>query len=79
MKERKFDYDIKNKVGVLGSSGKWEKQVNIVSWNGNDVKLDIRALNNKENGEFEIGKGISLNKAEILALKEVLINLDINI
>ncbi len=44
--ENMFTFEIKKQVGTLASheSG-WNKELNIVSWNGNPDKLDIRDWN----------------------------------
>lgn len=70
-----FTYDIVEQVGVLSeNSNGWSREVNLISWNGRDAKYDIRdwAPNNEK-----MGKGISLSKEEVKALKEILNELDI--
>lgn len=72
--EIKFDI-IKN-IAVLSEGAKgWKREVNIISWNGRKPKIDIRDWD-----EFSVkmGKGVTLSKAELKQLKEVLnqINID---
>jgi len=47
----------------------WSKELNLVSWNDREPKYDLRdwsADNTK------MGKGVTLSKEELLALKETL-------
>ena len=63
-------YEIVKKIGVLSSAASgWEKQLNLISWNERDPKYDIREW--APEGE-KMGKGITLSREELLALKELL-------
>ncbi|UZW12849.1 PC4/YdbC family ssDNA-binding protein [Clostridium pasteurianum] len=73
MAEIKFDI-IKN-IGILSEGAKgWEKEVNIIRWNGRKAKIDIRDW---DEAHKKIGKGITLSKAELKQLKEVLNEINI--
>ncbi|MEY8763884.1 MULTISPECIES: YdbC family protein [Clostridium] len=67
-------FDIVKSLGILseGSRG-WKKEVNVMSWNGRKAKMDIRDWD--ENHQ-KMGKGITLNKEEILKLKDLLNEID---
>jgi hypothetical protein len=68
MSEIKFE--IIKKIGVLSATASgWEKQINLISWNDRDPKYDIREWS--PDGE-KMGKGVTLSKEELLALKELL-------
>lgn len=57
-------------IGVLSESAKgWKKEFNLISWNGNAPKYDIRewAPNHEK-----MGKGITLSEDELQGLKELL-------
>ena len=57
-------------LAVLSENDRgYTKEVNMVSWNGADAKLDIR---NWHPGRARSGKGITLNQDETLALYEAL-------
>lgn len=74
MAEIKFDI-IKN-IAVLSEGAKgWKREVNIISWNGRKPKIDIRDW---DEVHAKMGKGITLSKAELKQLKEILdgINID---
>jgi len=65
-----FTFDITEHIGVLSANASgWSREINMVSWNGRDAKLDIRdwAPNNEK-----MGKGVSLSREEAKALKEIL-------
>ena len=65
-----FTYNISEQIGVLSASSTgWNREINMVSWNGREPKFDIRdwAPNNEK-----MGKGISLSREEVKALKEIL-------
>jgi hypothetical protein len=68
MSEIKFE--IIKKIGVLSATASgWEKQLNLISWNEREPKYDIREWS--PDGE-KMGKGVTLSKEELLALKEIL-------
>ena len=63
-------YEIIKKIGVLSTSGSgWAKELNLISWNERDAKYDIREWS-ADGGKM--GKGVTLSKEELLALKELL-------
>lgn len=73
MSEIKFN--IIENLGVIGEGSKgWTKEVNLISWNNRKAKIDIRDWD--ENHE-KMGKGITLSKEEMKALKSLLNSLDI--
>ena len=63
-------YEITKKIGVLSTSASgWAKELNLISWNDRDPKYDIREWSpDRENR----GKGVTLSKEELLALKALL-------
>ena len=63
-------YEILKNVGVLSKSASgWSKEVNLISWNDRDAKYDIRDWSPDRE---KMGKGVTLSKEELLALKELL-------
>ncbi|NLF45378.1 MAG: hypothetical protein GX581_04810 [Syntrophomonadaceae bacterium] len=69
-------FDITREIGVLseGSRG-WRKEINLVSWNDRKPKIDIRDWDEER---VKMGKGITLNKEELLKLKELLDSIDLD-
>ena len=63
-------YEIIKKVGVLSKANSgWAKELNLISWNDREAKYDIRDWS--ADGA-KMGKGVTLSKEELLALKELL-------
>ena len=63
-------YEIIKTIGVLSTSAKgWTKELNLVSWNEREPKYDLRdwAPEHKK-----MGKGVTLSKEDLLALKGLL-------
>ena len=66
-----FTFEILAEIGVISESSKgWRKELNLVSFNGNAPKYDLRewAPNHEK-----MGKGITLNEEELEQLKKILI------
>ena len=65
-----FTYEITERIAVLSTNARgWERQLNLVSWNGNAPKYDIRDWS--PDGTRR-GKGISLSEEELKTLKGIL-------
>lgn len=64
-----FKYEIINNIGILSENGSWTKELNRISWNGNEPKYDIRDWS--DNHE-KMGKGITLSETELRKLKEII-------
>jgi hypothetical protein len=63
-------YEIIKKIGVLSKSASgWAKELNLISWNDRDARYDIRDWSADRE---KMGKGVTLSKEELLALKELL-------
>mgnify|MGYP003516932374 FL=1 len=65
-----FKYEVTKKHGVFSASSKgWTKGLRSISWNDKESKYDIRewAPDNEK-----MGKGITLSKDELKALKHIL-------
>lgn len=66
-----FSYKVTEEIGVIGNptpSG-WTTQLNLVSWNGKEPKLDIRPWNEDRS---RMGKGISLSREDATELANLL-------
>ena len=71
-----FNYEVKEKIAVLSESKSgWTKELNLISWNGRAPKYDIRDW---APGNEKMGKGVTLQKEELIKLKEVLNSLVIS-
>ena len=62
-------YDIIKEIGVLSKNAKgWQKELNLISWNGGAAKYDIRDW---APDHEKMGKGTTLTEEEIENLKEM--------
>ena len=63
-------YEIVKNIGVLSKPGSgWTKELNLISWNDREPKYDLRDWSPDHE---KMGKGVTLSKEELLALKELL-------
>ena len=68
-------YEILKKVGVLSKAGSgWVKELNFISWNDREPKYDLRDWS--ADGQ-KMGKGVTLSREELLALKELLNSMEL--
>ena len=56
---------------ISEGKGGWKKELNLVSWNNREAKLDIRDW---APGHEKMGKGITLTREEAANLAELLAN-----
>ncbi len=71
-KGENFTFVIKEQLGVLATfSTGWKKELNLVEWNGNNPKFDIRDWSSSHES---MSKGITLHYAEAKKLSELLNN-----
>ena len=68
-------YEIIKNVGMLSKAESgWAKELNLISWNDREAKYDIRDWSADH---AKMGKGVTLSKAELLALKELLNHMEL--
>ncbi len=63
-----FKYEITKELGVIGESGSYSIELNMVSWNDRPPKYDIRSWSPDHS---RMGKGISLTEEEMQRLVEL--------
>ena len=69
-------FEIVKKIGVLSKTSKgWAKELNLISWNDREPKYDIREWS--PDGQT-MGKGVTLSKEEVIALRDLLNNMDLS-
>ncbi|MDR1748407.1 MAG: hypothetical protein LBR47_05045 [Spirochaetaceae bacterium] len=64
-----FSFEITRHFGVLSERKDWTMELNLVSWSGREPKYDIRSWSPDHQ---KMGKGVTMTKEELLALKELL-------
>jgi len=68
-------YEIVKKIGVISKAPSgWAKELNLVSWNEREPKYDLRDWS--ADGS-KMGKGVTLSKEELAALRELLNSLEL--
>lgn len=67
---KEIKYEIIESIGVISTSpAGWNKEVNLIRWNDNPAKLDIRDWSPDHQ---KMGKGIALTPEEAEKLLEIL-------
>lgn len=70
MPKSEISFEIVEHIGVLSTGSKgWNKELNLVSWNGREPKYDLREWSPEHD---KMGKGVTLSKEELDALKGIL-------
>jgi len=70
MPKSEISFAIIETLGVLSTSSKgWTKELNLISWNGREPKYDLREWSPEHD---KMGKGVTLSKDELEALKDIL-------
>jgi hypothetical protein len=68
-------YEIVKQIGILSKSASgWTKELNLISWNDREAKYDLRDWSPDRE---KMGKGVTLSREELLALKELLNTLEL--
>jgi len=68
-------YEIVKKIGVVSKAGSgWAKELNLISWNDREAKYDLRDWS--ADGS-KMGKGVTLSRDELVALRDLLNQLEL--
>ena len=68
-------YEIASQVGVLSiSNSGWTKELNLISWNDREPKYDLRDWSADHT---KMGKGVTLTREELIALRDLLNHLEL--
>ena len=75
MRNNQYNFEIVKHIGIIDSypSG-WAKEINLVSWNGNDAKYDIREWSPEHD---KMSRGLTLTKEEVVKLMDILSNMEV--
>ena len=72
-----FNFEIIEELGVISEGSKgWQTELNLISWNGNAPKYDIRSWSPDHQ---KMGKGITLTGEELAELKSILDTLEVEV
>ncbi len=70
-----FSFSIKDYFGVLSEAKTgWKLELNMVSWGDRPAKYDLRSWSPDHT---KMGKGVTLTKEELSALKNLLAGMDL--
>ena len=61
--------EIKRRIGFVGEEKQWQKELNMVSWNGAEAKYDIRGW---DESHERMTRGITMTAVEAEKLYELL-------
>ncbi len=65
-----FSFEITQSIGTVAEGkGGWNMELNLVSWGGRPAKYDLRSWSPDHQ---KMGKGLTLTKEELIALKDLL-------
>ena len=71
--DREFTYNLIRRIGTISinrrDGRRWRKEINIVSWNGREPRIDIREWS--EDHEI-MSKGITMTSTEMRKLYKIL-------
>jgi len=74
-KDREVTFAVEEHLGVIGVSPTgWRKELNMVSWNGNAAKFDIREW---DEDHTHMSRGVTMNKDEMKSLSELVTDLQL--
>ena len=75
IRNNQYNFEIVKHIGIIDSypSG-WTKEINLVSWNGNDAKYDIREWSPEHD---KMSRGLTLTKEEVVKLMDILSNMEV--
>lgn len=79
MGTKELSYEVIEHVGTISEKNGYSKEVNIISWNGRPPVCDIRGFRIGEDGEKHPLKGISMSKANLMSLKELLSHVELEV
>lgn len=79
MGTRELSYEVIEHVGTISEKNGYSKEVNIIAWNGRPPVCDIRGFRIGEDGEKHPLKGISMSKADLMSLKELLSHVELEV
>lgn len=70
---REIFFEVKQKIATLSEDdSEYAKELNFISWNGGEPRLDIRMWKRQQDGTQRPLKGIALTDSEVQKLKTAL-------
>lgn len=72
VKNTTISYEVKEVLGILDSDSTMQKELRLISWNGNEPKYDLRNWGTDKDGNEKCGKGLTMDREEIYSLYNIL-------
>lgn len=70
-------YEVIRHIGTISEKNSYTKEVNIISWGGRAPVCDIRSFRvGNDSNKYPL-KGISMSREDLVALKELLSQIDL--
>lgn len=70
MDDKEIKFDIVKRIGIVAEGSKgWKKELNLVSWNEREPKLDIREWSEDH---LKMSKGVTLTREDGARLRDLL-------
>lgn len=70
-------YEVIKHIGTISEKNSYTKEVNIISWGGRPPVCDIRGFRVGNDGNKHPLKGISMSREDLVALKKLLSQIDL--
>lgn len=77
MDTRKIEYDVISHLGNISEKNNYTKEANLISWSGREAIYDLRGWRIGKDGIKYPLKGISMEKTDLIALRDLLIKADL--
>lgn len=72
--KKEFSFEVVETLVILSEGARgWQKELNLVSWNGRAPKYDIRDWSEDHK---KMGKGVTFTQAELEKLKQGLVHIN---
>ena len=77
MATKNVEFEIVKHYGVISKKKSYQKEVNLISWNGRKPVLDIRNIRINPDGERCPLAGITVEKEDMAVLRDLLNHIDL--
>ena len=72
MAKKNVKYEIVKHFGIISKQKSYQKEVNLISWDGREPVFDIRNFRINKDGGKQAMRGITVEKDDLHALKDIL-------
>lgn len=79
MAMKNVKYEIVKHIGIISKKRSYQKEVNLISWNGRPSVIDIRNFKIDKDGGKHPMSGVTVEKEDLLALRDILSRIDLEV